>query len=401
MALLSLAGCASTTPQRAPAPAAETRTGLEVLLADPPAWMVGKRLGLVTNAAAVDRRGRRGVDLLLAHPELRLVTLFAFEHGLAATAAPGEEVASEEDAVSGLPVHSLYGATRKPTPEMLDGLDALVFDAQEVGARTYTRLSTMALAMEAAAEAGLPFVVLDRPNPLGGLQVEGPVLDTAFASFVGMFPIPLRHGLTIGELALLFHGRFGVGARPVVIPMEGWSRGSWFDELGLPWVAPSPNLPSLESALHYPGTVLIEGTSLSEGRGTDRPFQQLGAPWLRPAQVVRELAQERLPGVRLVPVTLHIEAGRPKYGGQAVPGIRLVITDRDRYRPVATVLRLLATIRRLHPESFAWTATIDRLSGTDEVRRAVEAGDVEPLLERSAADAEAFSIQTHRYRLYP
>ncbi|HUH13693.1 MAG TPA: exo-beta-N-acetylmuramidase NamZ domain-containing protein, partial [Longimicrobiales bacterium] len=219
LVLLCLAGCAAAPSAVGPAPAA-TRTGLEVLLAHPPAWLVGERIGLITNASAVDRRGRRGVDLLRAHPHLRLVRLFAFEHGLAVTAPPGAQVASAVDPISGLPVHSLYGAVRKPTPAMLAGLDALVFDAQEVGARTYTRLSTMALAMEAAAEAGLPFVVLDRPNPLGGLHTEGPVLDTAFASFVGMFPIPLRHGLTIGELALLFHGEFGVGERPIVIPME-------------------------------------------------------------------------------------------------------------------------------------------------------------------------------------
>jgi uncharacterized protein YbbC (DUF1343 family) len=380
--------------------AAQVRPGIEVLLADPPASVVGRRVGLITNRSGVDRAGRRTVDLLAARPELELVALFAFEHGLGGTAPPGARIADAIDAATGLPVHSLYGEVRRPTPAMLAGIDVLVYDAQDSGARPYTRVSTMALAMAAAAEAGIPFVVLDRPNPLGGVVMEGPVLEPAFASFVGMYPIPLRHGMTVGELARLYNDAFGIGAELVVVPAEGWRRRDRFDATGLAWVPPSPNLPRLEAAAHYPGTVLVEGTTLSEGRGTAHPFEQVGAPWLRPAEVVRALAPLALPGVAFHVVTLAVAPGTPKHGGQRLPGIRLVITDPDAYRPVATVLHLLAAIRALHPDDFAWTATIDRLAGTERVRAAIEAGSVAELLAEEEQAVAAFAALREPYLLY-
>ena len=284
---------------------------------------------------------------------------------------------------------------------MLDGVEALVFDIQDVGARPYTYASTMALGMQAAAEKGIPFVVLDRPNPVGGDVVEGGVLDPAFASFVGMYPVAARHGMTLGELARMVNERFGIGADLTVVPAEGWRRGRWFDQTGLPWRPPSPNLPTLASATHYPGTVLLEGTNLSEGRGTDAPFEQTGAPWLRADAVADALNGLGLAGVRVEPVQIAVRPDARKYGGQTLPGVRLVVTDRAAYRPVATVVHLIDVVRRLHPDAFAWTRTIDRLAGTDRLRLAVEGGTVPDLLRAWEAEAEAFRAARAPYLLYP
>jgi len=270
----------------------------------------------------------------------------------------------------------------------------LVYDLQEVGGRTWTYVSTMALSMQAAVRKGIPFVVLDRPNPIGGEIVEGAPLDTAFATFVGMYPIPLRHGMTAGELARLFNTSFGIGAELTVIPARGWRRSAWWDATGLPWVNPSPNIRRLEAAIHYPGTVLLEGTNLSEGRGTTLPFEQAGAPWLDAPAVAAEMNAMRLPGVRFQAVRYPVEATAAKYPGQTIPGVRLVVTDRARYRPVRTSLLLIDAVRRRHREHFAWTATINRLSGTSRVRAAIEGGTLPALL--AAWDAEAARFQRSR-----
>jgi uncharacterized protein YbbC (DUF1343 family) len=389
--------------------AASVRVGLDVFLDSLPAWAAGKRFGLITNHAGVDGMGRSNIDRLTARRDVKLVTLFAFEHGLRGDAPAGAHIASGTDERSGLPVHSLYGEVQKPTPRMLEGVDVLLYDVQDVGARPYTRVSTMALSMMAAAERGIPFVVLDRPNPLGGVEVEGPVLETPFASFVGMYPIPLRHGMTLGELARLYNARFGIGADLRVIPMRGWRRAARFASTGLPWIGPSPNIRTLEAALLYPGTVLIEGTNLSEGRGTERPFEQVGAPWLRAGDVARAVNALGLPGVRLEPVRLAVAADARKYGGQTVPGVRLVVTDPDTFRPVRTALHLIAVTRRLHPTDFAWVGanrreptllTIDRLAGTDRVRKAIEAGTLEGLRRRDDEDVVAFRALREPYLLY-
>jgi uncharacterized protein YbbC (DUF1343 family) len=385
------------------------RFGLDVFLADIPSWAAGKRIGLITNHTGIDRAGRNNIDLLRARSDVKLVALFAFEHGLRGDAPPGQPIASSVDSSSGLPVYSLYGEVNKPTPQMLDGVDVLIYDVQDVGARPYTRVSTMALSMKAAAEKGIPFVVLDRPNPLGGVQMEGPVLEPAFSSFVGMYPIPLRHGMTVGELAQMYNARYDIGADLRVVPAQGWRRAERFAATGLPWVGTSPNIKTLDAALLYPGTVLIEGTNLSEGRGTDRPFEQIGAPWLRAEDVAREMNALRLPGVQFDPVRLSVAADARKFGGQSIPGVRLVVTDGDSVQPVHAVLQLLEIVRRLHPVDFAWLGankrepnllTIDRLAGTDAARKAIEAGTLPALLRKSEQDVDSFRSARAPFLIY-
>jgi uncharacterized protein YbbC (DUF1343 family) len=399
---LALAACAPQDPPRAAAPAARVRPGIEVFLESPPAAVRGKRIGLITNQTGVDRAGTLSIDRLAASDAVELVALFSPEHGIRGTAAPGEKIASGRDERTGLPIHSLYGDTRKPTPEMLRGIDALVFDIQDVGSRTYTYVYTMALGMEAAKEAGIPFVVLDRPNPVGGTRVEGNLLDTAYATFVGMYPIPVRHGLTAGELAQLFNREFGIGADLTVVRAEGWTRGAWFDATGLPWVPPSPNIPRLESAIHYPGTVFFEGTNLSAGRGSSHPFEQVGAPWLDAAGVAREMNARGLPGVRFEAVEFTpARPGDQKFDGVALRGVRLVLTDRDAYRPVATSLALADAVFRRHRGEFRWLQSHwDRLAGTDQLRRAIEAGTLDAELRAWDADAARFEQTRRPYLLY-
>jgi uncharacterized protein YbbC (DUF1343 family) len=403
MLLMAACLCAACRPDagRLSGRGAETVPGLDVFLDQPPDRLAGKRIGLITNQTGIDRHGNRNVDLIAARPDLELSALFAFEHGLTGAAPPGERIASTVDAQTGLPVHSLYGEVRRPTPEMLEGIGVLVYDVQGVGARTYTRLSTMALAMEAAGEAGIPFVVLDRPNPIGGATVEGGRLDPAFASFVGMYPIPLRHGLTVGELALMINREFGVKVDLTVVPVSAWRRSMWFDDTGLPWVPTSPNIRRLEAALHYPGTVLWEGTNLSEGRGTDLPFEQTGAPWLRADEVADSMNAMHLPGVRFEVTRFRIDETAGKYPGLEVPGVRLHLTDREAYRPVSTALLLIDVIFRLHREEFAWGPTIDRLAGTDRVRLAIGSGRLQELLAEWDRDVDRFHEDRAPYLLYP
>lgn len=370
---------------------APLRPGIEAFLADVPADLRGRRVGLITNHTGVDRAGTLAIDLIDRHPQLQLVALMAPEHGIRGTIAPGVKVQHEVDEKTGVPIYSLYLAEdRGPTPEMLNDVDVLVYDLQEVGGRTWTYVSTMALAMQAAKAKGIPFVVLDRPNPIGGEIVEGAPLDPRFASFVGMYPIPARHGMTVGELATLFNTRHGIGADLRVVKAEGWRRSQWQDETGLPWVNPSPNLRSLAAVTHYPGTVYFEGTNLSEGRGTDRPFEQTGAPWLDAPAVAQTMNAQGLPGVRFEAVTLTIEPSARKFPGQTIPGVRFLITDREAYRPVRTALLVIDAIRRRHPAEFAWSGTLDRLAGTDRVRLAIEGGTLAPLLDEWDREAAAF-----------
>ena len=369
-----------------------------MFLAKPPGEVLGKRVGLITNHTGIDALGRRNIDLLASRDDFELAALFAFEHGLTGEAPPGEKIASGTDPATGLPVYSLYGDVRKPTPEMLSSLDALMYDVQDVGARPYTRVSTMALSMQAAAEAGIPFIVLDRPNPLGGVQVEGARLDTAFASFVGMYAIPLRHGMTLGELATMYNAE--IGADLTVVPMGGWRRDMEFEETGLPWVPTSPNIRTLDAALLYPGLVLIEGTNLSEGRGTELPFEQVGAPWLRATEVVDAMNALRLAGIRFQSVRFEVASDAGKYPGESLSGVRFHVTDREAFRPVSTALRFIWVVRRLHSNQFEWRRTIDRLAGTDRVRKAIDAGELEPLLKDWEDDADRFVRMRAPYLLY-
>ena len=409
-ALFLLAACAQP-PAREPAAVAEAARldsaetvlpGIDVFLADLPAAVRGKRIGLITNQSGIDRAGTPDIDRIARHPDLRLVALLAPEHGIRGTVEAGEHIGDETDPRTGVPIYSLYRAEdRGPTPEMLQDVDVLVYDLQEVGGRTWTYVSTMALAMQAAARKGIPFVVLDRPNPIGGEIVEGALLDPRFTSFVGMYPIPARHGMTVGELATLFNREHGIGAELIVARVANWRRSQWFDETGLPWVNPSPNLRSPAALTSYPGSVYFEGTNISEGRGTDRPFEQVGAPWLDAQRVATTMNAMGLPGIRFEATTMPVAPSAAKFPGQTIPAIRFVVTDREAYRPVRTSLLLIDAIRRQHPRDFAWTRTIDRLTGSDRVRLAIEGGSLPALLEAWDREAAQFAESRKPFLLYP
>lgn len=383
-------------------------SGAERLRREGCARLRGRRVGLLTNATGVTADLTPLADLLAAAPGVTLVALFAPEHGLAAGAAAGEAVASVVHPRLDVPVHSLYGEHRAPAAEHLATLDLLVIDVQDVGARFFTYASTVALALEACGRRGTPVLLLDRPNPLGGLMLEGPLLDPACRSFVGMLPVPIRHGLTLGELARFANAALGYGAALEVLPLAGWRRDRWYDRTGLPWVLPSPNMPTLDTAMVYPGTCLLEGTNLSEGRGTTRPFELLGAPWLDGDALAAALNALALPGVRWRAASFTPGHGRVHVG---VPcgGVQLHVTDRAVFRPVEAALHLLATVRRLAPEHFAWRPPptpdgrpfIDLLAGTPTVRAALDAGV--PVAELVAAwrpDLARFAEERRAALLY-
>jgi uncharacterized protein YbbC (DUF1343 family)/CubicO group peptidase (beta-lactamase class C family) len=336
---------------RAPEPrgAGKTGTGLDRLVAEAFASLAGRAVGLVTNQTGVTRQGRRGVDLLAAAPGLQLRALFAPEHGLGGDR--DDAVPDGHDGATGLPVWSLYRAARRPTPAMLAGLDTLVFDIQDVGVRYYTYLATLVAVLEAGARDHLAVVVLDRPNPLTGRVVEGPLGDSDLRSFTAPHPLPVRPGLTIGEFARMVVTERGLPVRLTVVPLEGWDRGRWFDETGLPWVNPSPNIRSPEQALLYAGIGLVESTNLSVGRGTASPFTLLGAPWIAdPAELARQLNAQRLSGVRSEPATFVPTSST--YAGQAVRGLRLLVTDREALRPVTVALAVARELIDRYPAEF-------------------------------------------------
>jgi uncharacterized protein YbbC (DUF1343 family) len=412
-ALLLLAACApAPAPQgTAAAPAAPAATsartavvrpGIETFLDDVPQRLRGKRVGLITNNTGIDRARTPVIDLIARHPQLKLVALMAPEHGIRGDAQNGARIDDETDPKTGVPIHSLYKAEdRGPTPEMLKDVDVIVYDLQEVGGRTWTYVSTMALAMQAAKRQGIPIVVLDRPNPIGGEIVEGALIKPGFTSFVGMYPIPARHGMTVGEIATMWNTQQKIGADLIVARTTGWQRDQWMPETGLPWVNPSPNLRSHAALMSYPGTVYFEGTTLTEGRGTDRPFEQVGAPWLDAPAVAAAMNAKRLPGVRFEPITMAVEPTARKHPGLTIPGIRFVVTDRETYRPVRASLLLIDEARRQHPRDFAWTATIDRLTGSDQARLAIEGGRLPALLDEWDREAAAFVEFRKPYLLYP
>ena len=408
LALLLMLAPLTTTPdaarlsQQAVATADNVvRPGLEVFVDNVPAPLRGKRVGLITNHSAIDRSRTPAIDLLARHKDLRLVALFAPEHGIRGDAAAGAKIDDATDAKTGVPIFSLYQSEdRGPTPGMLKDVDVLVYDLQEVGGRTWTYVSTMALSMQMAASKKLPFVVLDRPNPIGGEIVEGALLDPKFKSFVGMYPIPARHGMTVGELATLFNQHYGIGAALTVVRAANWRRSQWLDDTGLPWVNPSPNLRSLAALQNYPGSVYFEGTNLTEGRGTDRPFEQIGAPWLNAAQVAATMNARAMPGIRFEAITVTVASTAAKFPGQTIPAIRFAVTDRQAYRPVHTMLLLIDEIRRQHPGDFAWGKSIDRLTGSDKVRLAIDGGQLPALLDAWDREAAEFAASRKPYLLY-
>ncbi len=371
----------------------------------------GKHLGIIANHTAYDSRGVFIVDVFRQMPQVKISALFGPEHGFRGSHSAGVKVEERDAFLDSIPIYSLYGKTLKPTPQMLKNVDLLVFDIQDIGARFYTYIWTMALAMEAAAEQHIPFVVLDRPNPINGVQVEGAVLDTAFASFVGLFPIPVRHGMTVGELARLFNGegwlKNGVRAQLTVIPMKGWKRSEWFDQTGLQFIPPSPNMPNLATATVYPGLCLLEGTNVSEGRGTASPFLQFGAPWINADSLRTRLNAFRLPGVRFrtvrfTPRSLPGKALHPKYQDQTCNGLRLKVNDRNRFKPFLTGVRIVQAIHDLYPQKMRWRAKhFDRLVGSDALRKAVSRNrPLQSLLERWHEQAENFKKLRQKYLLY-
>jgi uncharacterized protein YbbC (DUF1343 family) len=386
----------------APSAAAGVAPGIEVLLADSLHLLRGKRVGLITNHSGRDRRGTSTIDLLYHAPGVRLTALFGPEHGLRGVARAGESVSTTTDSATGVPIYSLYGQTYAPTAEMLRDVDVLVYDIQDVGARVYTFEWTMALSAEAAGKLGKKFIVLDRPDPIRGDRVEGNILEPRFRSFVGQYPVALRYGLTAGELLRYLVGTGQVSADVTVVPMRGWRRSMWWEETGIPWVNPSPNLRSVDATVLYPGTVFFEGTNATEGRGTDKPFQLIGAEWLSDAgALAAEMNAMALPGVRFDSTSRTIEnGGGYKFGGKTIPMIELSVTDRNSIRPVEVAIRLLRAIYLRHRSDWKWGPSIERLAGTDELRSAVEQGTVDALLAKWAREAAEFEALSRPYRIY-
>jgi len=354
----------------------------------------GASCGLLAHAASIDRHAHHAVELVRKVPGARLIRLFAPEHGLWGHEQDMERVAHTTDPASGLDVVSLYGdraESLRPSPATLSDLDAILVDFQDVGSRYYTFVYTLSLVMEVAAVVEVPVVVLDRPNPIGGVEVEGPVLEDAMASFVGRYPLPMRHGMTIAELARMFNDRFGINCDLRVVPMHGWRRTMQFEDTGLPWAPPSPNMPTPGTARVYPGGCLIEGTELSEGRGTTSPFELVGAPWIDGGRLAESLRHHRLPGVLFRPASF-----RPmfhKHADLPCAGVQVIVSDSGRFKPVATYLMLLVEARRQSPADFRWRRAPYEF---EERRLAIDLllgrGDLRPMLERNAALQELESV---------
>jgi uncharacterized protein YbbC (DUF1343 family) len=370
----------------------------------------GLRVGVVANPASIDRSFRHVVDRAAAAPGVTLAAVFGPQHGFRADVQDNMiESPHVEDPKRRVPVYSLYSETREPTDEMLRGLDALVIDLQDVGARIYTFVYTMANCLRAAARHGVPVIVCDRPNPIGGAAVEGPMLVEGFESFVGLFPIPMRHGLTIGELARLFNEDFGIGADLEVVAMSGWRREQYWDATGLPWVIPSPNMPTLDTAIVYPGGVLFEGTQLSEGRGTTRPFELLGAPWIDEERFAARLNALEIEGAWFRPVVF--EPTFHKHARQACGGCQVHVTDRGRFRPVLAGVAVLGEFHRSAPSKFAWRQPpyeyvhdrmpIDILAGSEDLRHAIEANvPARDIAASWVRPVSRFEEMRRRYLLY-
>jgi uncharacterized protein YbbC (DUF1343 family) len=357
----------------------------------------GAKVGLVTNHTGQDREGHATIDVLHKAEDVKLVALFSPEHGI--RGALDEKVGDGKDEKTGLPIYSLYGQRRKPTKETLEGIDTLVFDIQDAGCRFYTYISTLGLVLEAAAENKVKVVVLDRPNPIGGVAVEGPILDAGRESFVGWHPLPVRHGMTVGELAKMFNAERKIGADLTVIAMEGWRRGDFFDQTGLTWINPSPNLRGLQAALLYPGIGLLETTNVSVGRGTDRPFEWIGAPWLDGHKLQDALAKQNLTGVRFVPVQQTPVSSTFK--GQLCGGVQIIVDDWSKFQPVRTGLAMACELRRLYPDDWK-SERYDVLLGHKATFEGVVKGKPWPELEKAwQADLRRFEDRRRGFLIYP
>ncbi len=385
----------------------QVRTGLNVLITEKLEIIKGKKVGLVTNHTGVDRSGKPNFEILMKLSDVDLKAIFAPEHGFYGNVSRGQIVDDQEQ--DGLPViYSLYGNTRKPTLEMLDGLDLIIYDIQDIGARFYTYISTLGLVMEAAAEAGIPVIVLDRPNPLGGLKIEGPVLDLKYSSFVGMYPIPIRYGLTIGELAKMIVGEKWIKSIPelYVVRMQNWRRKKTFDETGLPWIKPSPNIPDLETAIIYPGMCLLEATNMSEGRGTFQPFKKIGSPWYYD-EITMDMNGMKLSGVtfkkiKFTPKSIKGMSENPKYLNQKCVGLKTIILDQSNYNSVETGIKFLYIAQIMTARSFSVNSkSMNRLWGNNQLTRLLQGkGNLNKILKEINRDEALFRTQRNPYLLY-
>lgn len=393
-------------------PGIKVISGADVLFKNRTELISGKKVGLVTNHSAVLSNGQHLADALFSFKSTSLVALFGPEHGVRGDAPDGRTVRDTIDIKTGVPVYSLYGTINKPTPEMLRNVDVLIFDIQDVGARFYTFISTMFLTMEAAAENNIPFIVLDRPNPINGNNVEGPIRLDSLKTFVGWVPIPIAHGMTVGELALMANNsgwlKDGKKSNLTVVQMEHWNRSLWYDETNLPWIKPSPNMKSLETAIVYPGQCLIEGTNVSEGRGTDRPFEYIGAPWIDGGKLSRLLNSLTLPGVIFEPVEFSPKeipnvASNPKFKDMVCQGIYLRVTDRNTFQSVKTGIAVVWGIHSLFPDSLMFrNRGFDRLAGTPSVRQhIVEGKTVNDIVSSWNDELEEFKTLRKASLLYP
>ncbi len=395
--VMGCAGSADQTSRRSP----PVRPGIEVLLSDRVDLVAGRRIGLVTNHAGVDSRGVHDVERLRA-AGLTITALFSPEHGFRGAAAPGEAVEHSVDSATGLPIYSLYGRTSSPTPRMLEEVDVMVVDLPDAGARYFTYITTTAAVMRAAGELGIPVVVLDRPNPIGGYR-QGNITQAEHRSVVGLLSVPMRHGLTLGEQALLARGELGIDVDLAVVTVDGWNRSMAFDDTGLPFVRPSPNLPTLESLFHYPGLCLFEGTALSVGRGSEAPFEQIGAPWLDTLSVLAIVRRARLPGVEFHGVTFTPSApGDAKFPDRKLTGIRLQVSDRTVYDPTVTAVYLLSAVLSRHPDQIGWfDRHFDRLAGGPRLRQSLISGtDPAAIVQPWQAELDAFQARVAPYLLY-
>lgn len=383
------------------------RIGLEVLLESQLDLVRGKRIGLLASPSSIDSNLISTVERLYHSPDVKLTALFGPEHGIRGTVQAGDKINSGMDALTRLPVYSLYGETRQPTPAMLESLDVLIYDLQECGLRFYTYLSTLAYVMHAAAEASLPLIVLDRPNPITGTIVEGGILENDYRSFVGAYPIPIRHGMTAGEIAVYLNTVYAIGCDLQVVLMQGWQRSMWMDDTGMPFVPPSPNIPALSTLTVYPATCLFEGTNLSEGRGTTKPFEYIGAPWMDAERFASALNQRNLAGVRFRSVDFVPMFS--KYAHERCAGFQIYLTDRERFRPVQTTLAILEELGTRYPEQLAFPSfheegshfMLDLLSGSSKLRTQLAAGSsLGALSGQWEQEHQRFTVERKPFLLY-